>query len=64
MYDSGDGVPKDFEKAAEWHLKAAENGFARSQYAIGNYMHIVIVYPEGDGGGVALLIMDTYHFLD
>ena len=43
MYDTGDGVPKDLEKAAYWLTKAAEQGNPEAQYAIGVY------YFYGDG---------------
>lgn len=42
-YYSGDGVPQDYEKAAFWFEKAAENGFAAAQYNLG------VLYENGDG---------------
>ncbi len=35
LYYKGDGVGKDFRKAAEWFQKAAAKGFPKSQYMLG-----------------------------
>ena len=35
MYIKGDGVPKDAAKAVEWYQKAATQGHAKAQYALG-----------------------------
>ena len=43
MYDIGIGVEKSYEKAAEWFLKAAEQGFARAQCKLG------LMYENGTG---------------
>src|SRR5437773_2090980 len=42
-YFKGEGVPKDFEKAAELYGKAAEQGNAKAQYAVG------FLYALGEG---------------
>ncbi len=34
MYESGQGVPKDDNKAVEWYRKAAEQGHANAQYSL------------------------------
>jgi len=43
MYDRGEGVPKDYETAAKWFTKAAEQGFAEAQFNLGG------MYEFGDG---------------
>jgi hypothetical protein len=35
MYDTGDGVQKDYAEAFKWYLKAAESGHALSQHMVG-----------------------------
>ncbi|MCI7046793.1 tetratricopeptide repeat protein [Helicobacter sp.] len=35
MYDQGQGVKQDYEKAAEWFSKAANQGYAKAQYNLG-----------------------------
>ena len=42
-YYNGDGVPKDYAKAAEWYQKAAEQGSDFAQYNIG------VMYNKGEG---------------
>ena len=42
-YYSGEGVPQDYTKAAEWYRKAAEQGDAGAQYNLGN------MYANGEG---------------
>jgi TPR repeat protein len=37
------GVPKDYERAAAWYRKAAEQGFAKAQFRLGS------LYSEGRG---------------
>jgi TPR repeat protein len=44
MYANGFGVKKDFKQAAEWYRKAAEQGYADAQAALGVLVH--------DGRGV------------
>jgi TPR repeat protein len=40
MYYTGQGVPQDFEKAAEWFRKAATGGSPEGQYCLGKlYYH-------------------------
>lgn len=36
MYDTGEGIPKDYTKALKWFRMAAEQGLAPSQYSVGN----------------------------
>ncbi len=44
MYENGQGgLQKDLAKAAEWHLKAAEQGYPRSQY------NLAMMYESGMG---------------
>ena len=42
-YYFGNGVPKDFVKAAEWYSKAAEQGNAPAQFLLG------VIYQSGEG---------------
>ncbi|KAF8924358.1 hypothetical protein BGZ58_001889, partial [Dissophora ornata] len=35
MYFSGEGVPQDYSKAMEWHLKATNQGHATAQCNLG-----------------------------
>ena len=43
MYDNGEGVRQDYQKAFEWFTKAANQGFATAQYASG------LMYYNGEG---------------
>ena len=43
MYANGEGVPKDYAKAAYWFLKAAEQGIAEAQNNLGT------MYQYGEG---------------
>lgn len=43
MYANGDGVARDYIKAAEWCRRVAEQGLANAQYALG------LMYFEGKG---------------
>jgi uncharacterized protein len=43
LYDEGEGVPKDPEKAASWYRKAAEQGHREAQFNIGQ------MYSVGHG---------------
>ena len=43
MYDKGEGVQQDKQKAAEWYQKAAEQGLAIAQFNLG------VLYENGDG---------------
>lgn len=38
MYNTGKGAPKDKDKALQWFKKAAFQGFAQSQYALGKIL--------------------------
>jgi TPR repeat protein len=42
-FEDGENVPQDFAKAAEWYLKAAEQGYAPAQLSIGT------LYERGQG---------------
>ena len=42
-YDLGNGVEKDYVKAAEWFHKAAEQGKSEAQASLG------LLYARGDG---------------
>ena len=35
MYDNGQGVPQDYERAAKWYQKAADQGLAHAQTNLG-----------------------------
>ena len=35
LYESGEGVPKDYAEAAKWYRKAAEQGIAEAQLYLG-----------------------------
>jgi uncharacterized protein len=41
MYANGRGVAKDYEKAAEWYLKAALQGYADARDALENILSMV-----------------------
>jgi hypothetical protein len=43
MYYQGEGVPKDYAKAAEWYKKAAEHGYETAQHNLAG------MYYKGDG---------------
>src|SRR5260221_2752555 len=43
-YKSGDGVPKDFAKAAGWFRKGADQGDPRAQ------CNLAVCYDSGGGG--------------
>jgi hypothetical protein len=43
LYESGAGVPADFEEAAKWYRRAADQGDARAQMLLGN------LYQLGQG---------------
>jgi hypothetical protein len=43
MYYNGRGVPQDYEQAAKWYTKAAEQGVAKAQYNLG------VMYSKGQG---------------
>ena len=43
MYDYGQGVEKDASIGVQWYRKAAEQGFAKSQYNLGH------CYENGSG---------------
>lgn len=46
MYLHGDGVEENVEKAALWHRKAAEHGYAESQFELGHSHAFGIGVPE------------------
>ncbi len=43
LYESGEGVPRDYAEAVKWYLLAAEQGKADAQYYLGN------MYRDGNG---------------
>ena len=43
MYDTGQGVPQDYQEAVKWFRLAAEQGVASAQYRLG------FMYALGDG---------------
>ena len=43
MYDAGDGVPRDKEKALDWLRKAADRNNVAAAYTLG------MMYYRGDG---------------
>jgi TPR repeat protein len=44
MYMEGQGVAKDYQEAVRWALKAAGQGYADAQFALGG------IYATGDDG--------------
>lgn len=53
LYLFGDGVPRDYRKAAEWFLLAAEGGDANAQYAIGVLMERGLGVAKDPVGAIA-----------
>lgn len=47
-YRQGDGVRKDYEKAAQWWLRSAEQGNAEAQYLLGASYAIGEGVPQND----------------
>jgi len=43
MYDNGEGVPQDYEKAVKWYRLAAEQGYSLAQLGLG------VMYDNGKG---------------
>lgn len=43
IYDSGDGVPQDYQEAAKWFSMAAEQGLAVAQH------NLALMYARGEG---------------
>ena len=43
MYHKGEDVAQDYEQTVQWFSKAAENGYAQAQTALG------AMYAEGKG---------------
>ena len=43
MYDEGDGIEQDKQKAVYWYTKAAKQGLSEAQY------NLVLLYDKGDG---------------
>jgi TPR repeat protein len=41
MYDTGQGVPQDYAKAATWYRKAADHGMAKAQF------NLAVLYADG-----------------
>lgn len=42
-YECGEGIEQNYEKAAEWYIKAAEQGMPEAQF------NIAMFYKYGDG---------------
>jgi TPR repeat protein len=36
MFSQGRGVPQDYAEAVRWYRKAADQGYAKAQYNLGN----------------------------
>ena len=51
-YLNGRGIPADAVEAAKWFLKAAEQGYAKSQYALWICYHNGYVVPQEDGAAL------------
>ncbi len=43
MHSNGKGVPRNFEVAVEWYIRAAEQGLAKAQFNLG------VMYANGNG---------------
>ena len=43
MYNQGDGIKQDKQKAVYWYTKAAEQGYSSAQY------NLALMYKYGDG---------------
>jgi len=43
MYDKGDGIKQDKQKAVYWYTKAAKQGLSEAQY------NLAVMYDKGDG---------------
>jgi len=48
MYANGEGVPEDDTEAVKWYRKAADQGYVRGQYNLGNMYAIGTGVPEDD----------------
>lgn len=46
IYYHGDGVSKDYIKAAQWYEKAAEQGIASAQYNLGGMYEMGLGVPK------------------
>jgi hypothetical protein len=55
MYNKGRGVSKDSAEAFKWYLKAAEQGNAAAQYALG------LLYEQGKGTAKDKQIAATWY---
>ena len=53
LYLFGDGVPRDYHKAAQWFLLAAEGGDPNAQYAIGVLMERGLGVAKDPAGAIA-----------
>ncbi len=49
MYDDGDGVPENDAEAVKWYRKAADQGFAPGQVALGVMFLLGGMYDDGEG---------------
>jgi len=46
MYERGEGVEQNFEKAAEWYGKAAEQGYPQAQLIFGSMLFLGRGIPQ------------------
>ena len=56
MYDNGQGVPQDYDEAAKWYRKAAEQGYATAQFNLGS--------AYGKGWGVPHDLVQAHMWLN
>jgi TPR repeat protein len=57
MYYNGRGVPRDYEQAAVWTLRAAEQGYAQAQTDLG------YLYEQGKGVSLNYVTAYTWYHL-
>lgn len=56
MYETGRGVPQDYERAAAWYYRAAQQGNVRAQHLLG------MLYDKGQG--VAIDHVEAHKWLN
>jgi len=57
LYENGDGVPEDYEKAREWYMKSAAQGEANAQFYLG------LMFAFGRGGHLDLVQAHMWYSL-
>ena len=57
LYENGDGVPEDYEKAREWYMKSAAQGEANAQFYLG------LMFAFGRGGPLDLVQAHMWYSL-